>query len=182
MIVIQLDKDKIEAIKVLGTNMRQTLLNIAKRGILIFEKEAKTQALLLKRSRSAGYKLQSGKLAQSITHTEPVFKGNLIEGSIGSNILYARIQEVGGTITAKDKKLTIPFPGKVYPPARSYAKSGGTFVRKNVVFLRSKNNAIPIYALKSSVVVPAQHWITKAEQKATPRIMELFNEIGKENK
>jgi hypothetical protein len=88
------------------------------------------------------------------------------------SVVYARIQDEGGTIHKKDKKLTIPLPGvkgliKNYP--------GGFFIKSragNVLYViprwqkvRGGENSrrggfTPLFVLKDEVKIPASYWFS----------------------
>lgn len=93
-----------------------------------------------------------------------------------SQVVYARIQDEGGTITAKRTKyLTIPFPG-VKGWARNYADS---FVIKskagNLIIARDAGHGIqPLFLLKKEVKLPATHWFTKVIQVKTPLLQAMM--------
>lgn len=179
MIVVdmKLNKESLKKLKKEPKAARAKLLIAARGALFIAFKYLRLSVTQnLKSSRAKGYKYKSGHLAQSLTTSAVKWSGKNIKGSIGSNLPYARIHEEGGVIRPKTKQaLTVPFPGKVYPPASILKGSGKTFVRKNVIFMKiGSDDVIPIYALEKEVVIPARKWITKGERKATPRIIELF--------
>lgn len=49
-----------------------------------------------------GLRVQSNRLRDSINASEPEISGGKIDSGIGSNVVYARIQEVGGQTSAHD--------------------------------------------------------------------------------
>ena len=57
-------------------------------------------------------------------------------GRVGTNLKYARIQEQGGTITAKDKKLTVPVSDE------AKKSRGATYMNDLVVIPRKGQNTL----------------------------------------
>lgn len=107
---------------------------------------------------------------------------------IQSNVPYARIQETGGTIRAKDKLLSIPLPraltkaGVLRNTAAELRAKGNTFVQRSragnlLIFQRGKKKSrtsaaelIPLFVLKREVVIPASHWATISTDEALPAL------------
>jgi hypothetical protein len=111
---------------------------------------------------------RSGALIQSIedsigvTGTTP----STVQGTIGSKLPYARIQEYGGTIVPKNGKyLAIPLDAALNqqgiplrPGPRFWTN---TFVAKSkagnlLIFQKRGAGIIPLYVLKTSVTLPAR--------------------------
>ena len=109
---------------------------------------------------------RSGNLAQSIIQSVQVTGGTLADtvGTIGSDMIYARIQEFGGTIHAKNAQfLTIPLPAALDSsglPLKSKARDWpNTFCRRSkagnlIIFQTRGTSIVPLYVLKESVVIP----------------------------
>jgi len=81
---------------------------------------------------------------------------------IGSNLVYARIQDLGGEIRPKSGKyLTIPLPG-VRGSIRSH--SGGFFIRSkagNLLYVKKAGNGIkPLFVLKDSVKIKGNRYLS----------------------
>jgi hypothetical protein len=110
---------------------------------------------------------RSGDLVNAIMGSVKV-NGNTfdtIEGEIGApGIKYARIQELGGTITPKKAKfLAIPLPAALsstgiplMPGPRDWPN---TFCRKSkagnlIIFQKRGTTIVPLYVLKLSVTIP----------------------------
>ena len=112
---------------------------------------------------------RSGALTDAIIKSVEVLGAtmNTIEGHIGApGIPYARIQEDGGTITAKGGKfLCIPLPAALdsngLPLQSSPREWPNTFCARSkagnlLIFQRVGTNIRPLYVLKESVVIPAR--------------------------
>jgi hypothetical protein len=110
---------------------------------------------------------RSGRLVQSIEDSVRVEGTNIddLRGYIGSDTPYARIQEVGGTVTPKASKyLTIPLPAALngdgtpkLPNARAWkntfvatSKAGNLIIFQKV----GAGKIVPLYVLKTKVVIP----------------------------
>lgn len=109
---------------------------------------------------------RSGKLVQSIKDSVRVEGSTIddLQGMIGANVVYARIQEFGGTIVPKTSKyLAIPLPAAlnangtpIRPSARDWTN---TFVARSkagnlIIFQKRAGKAVPLYVLKSKVYIP----------------------------
>jgi hypothetical protein len=104
-------------------------------------------------------------ILNSVTVTGATFAD--IRGMIGApGIPYARIQETGGTIRAKNGSfLAIPLPAAMtsdgvplLPGPRSWPN---TFIRKTaagnvVIFMKLGERIVPLYVLKPEVTIPAR--------------------------
>ncbi len=115
----------------------------------------------------------SGKLTKS---------GGERRAFIGSPLIYASIQEFGGTIRAKRAQyLTIPLPAAMdhrgimlLPKARDYPN---TFIAKsrkgNLIIFQKKpgRKLIPLFVLKKEVVIPPRLNLGKALQLAGTRFV-----------
>jgi hypothetical protein len=110
---------------------------------------------------------RSGNLTDAIVRSVEVMGTTMstIEGHIGApGIPYAKIQEEGGTITAKGGKfLCIPLPaaldGQGLPLKSSPRDWPNTFFAKSragnlIIFQRVGTNITPLYVLKTSVTIP----------------------------
>jgi hypothetical protein len=93
-------------------------------------------------------------------------------GYIGkSPVVYADIQERGGTIHAKKKFLTIPFPG-IKGRAANFPDSFIIKSKKgNLVIAEKRGKGIrPLFLLKPSVTLPARHWFTNPIAERMPEL------------
>ena len=132
-------------------------------------------------------KARSGRLRNSIT-SEVSPNGNEATGLISTAVPYARIQEFGGTITARAAaNLTIPLAaalggnGEARFSARELianpALGGfiGTFVRKQILFGKGAGGAItPLFKLQASVEIPPHSFFRSALAEKRSQILALF--------
>jgi phage gpG-like protein len=132
-------------------------------------------------------KARSGRLRNSIT-SEVSPNGNEATGLIATAVPYARIQEFGGTITARAAaNLTIPLAaalggnGEARFSARELianpALGGfiGTFVRKQILFGKGAGGAItPLFKLQASVEIPSRSFFRSALAENQSQILDLF--------
>ncbi len=116
--------------------------------------------------------VRSGRLRNSISYRLEQDRGDMV-AKVGTNILYARIQEFGGTITPKRAQyLTIPTAISKTPAgvARYTARQlianpslGGfvrTFFRHHKLFgVTSTGQVRAAFILKTSVTIPAHGYI-----------------------
>jgi phage gpG-like protein len=113
---------------------------------------------------------RSGTLVSSVTIESIEDTGDNMVGAVGTNEEYARIHELGGTISAKNvRNLTIPLAAML--TGRGVARAAarqviadpaafgltGTFFKKGVLFgKKGKDEVTPLFALKPSVTMPAR--------------------------
>jgi len=132
---------------------------------------------------------KSGELRRNISQkTED--KGSFVQTTVGTGIppakevVYARIHEGGGTIRAKKKYLTIPFPG-IKLRARDYpdtavitSKAGNKIMIQNIKGVGFK----PLFILKPEVNMPARHWLSRTMEECSVDLTQALNpqEIIKE--
>ena len=101
-----------------------------------------------------------------------------IQGSIGSDVPYAGIQEFGGTIVPKNATyLTIPLPAALdgsgvplYAKARDWPN---TFVARSkagnlIIFQKRGSSIVPLYVLKTSVTIPPRLGMKKTLDAGLP--------------
>jgi hypothetical protein len=140
-------------------------------------------ARLAKRNAGAMQKSwrKTGHLANNIgidvQGSDDTFWGLVGTGVKGAkSVKYARIQDKGGTITAKGKYLAIPFKGVTERPR----DVSDTFVAKSkggclIIFQRlGKGKIKPMFALKRSVNIPAANWFTNAIDTNKPLLDEMM--------
>ena len=120
----------------------------------------------LKRSASGMKKSQgrkSGQLARAVgmkMGTDTLTVGTNV--SRGSDVKYARIQDEGGDVFARTKKLTVPFPG-VKGRARDYTDTFFITSKAGNVILcqrKGKGGIKPLFLLADWVRIPASHWFS----------------------
>jgi hypothetical protein len=123
---------------------------------------------------------RSGKLISSIVKSVKV-KGSTfdtIEGEIGSDLVYAGIQEFGGTIRAKNVKyLAIPLKaaldGRGLPLRPGPRAWEHTFVARSragnlIIFQKRGTEIIPLYVLRTSVTIPPRLGMQKTLNTGLP--------------
>lgn len=134
--------------------------------------------------------VRSGDLRRSIS-INVQDEGKVTRGTIGSNVVYARIHELGGTIKPITKRyLTIPFPGTKTPAgvgrgsARDYSN---TFFKKSkagnlILFQKNGKSIVPLFLLRDKPVqIPARPYLMPAMEKIKPMLMrEIGERIAKE--
>lgn len=136
----------------------------------------------LRRTVYSTFKGRTGELARSFKET---FLGNAKDGirSAGalSDLVYAPIQDEGGTVTPKrGKYLAIPLPGAGVP----YGKWPRDYAKGELHFIKSRaGNALladptgkPIFALKTSVRLRGRGYVRAAADAAAPKMAEVMGE------
>jgi hypothetical protein len=117
-------------------------------------------------------------------------------GYVGKNeVVYARIQDEGGTIKPKNKQwLTIPFPG-VTGTAANYKSVGAFFIKSkggNLLLVaptygktskggyggsgyKATGKLKALFLLKKSVYLSARHWFTGPIDQARPQLARMMS-------
>ena len=124
---------------------------------------------------------RSGSLTDAIVGSVEVMGTTMAdtEGHIGApGIVYAGIQEFGGTITAKNGKyLAIPLPAALdssgLPLQSSPRDWPGTFCAMSkagnlLIFQRRGTNIVPLYVLKTEVTIPPRLGMRKTLDAGLP--------------
>ena len=91
---------------------------------------------------------------------------------------YAKIQDKGGTIHAKGKKLTIPFPG-VRGTAREQTGKIGWLKSKrgNTIMVQvTKGGFKPLFTLVDSVTIPEARWFSSVIDKQEIALHRMMRE------
>lgn len=111
--------------------------------------------------------VQTGRLRSSITHGQYRTKDSMFL-RVGTNVIYARIHELGGDIVPVTRQyLTVPFPG-VKGYARDY---DNTFIAKGIIFQRlSKDKIRPLFSLRESVHIPPRPYLYSTLQENRDKI------------
>jgi hypothetical protein len=104
-------------------------------------------------------------------------------GVVGSNVVYARIQELGGVIKARHAKyLTIPLSGAktkagvVRGSARSFPD---TFVMRSrsgdlLIVQRRGQGVLPLFVLKPEITIRGKHYLERGLEQNRAAIRSLF--------
>lgn len=127
-------------------------------------------------------KNRSGNLRNSFVPGSVSVEGASISGAVGSNLVYARIQNMGGQINPKNaQNLTIPLSavmtasGVARYSARDIISNPGaagftaTFFRKGILFGKRGNEIVPLFSLKKSVTLRGRHYIEAALAETKPK-------------
>jgi hypothetical protein len=144
------------------------------RGMLL---AAEIAAGEVRRAIRARLRQHTGALGRSYRATmlKPKRKGQLRSGAV-SDLVYARIQDEGGTVTAKKRFLTIP----VSEAAKRHSRGGGR-ARQFLDALgvrgraRARAQGVVHYAFKRSVRIPASGYLDAAQTAAEPQIAEIVD-------
>lgn len=137
-------------------------------------------------------KVRSGRLRSSITN-RVFLSGKDLAGQVGTNVVYAKIHEIGGTLIPKNSRfLTVPLSAAKTPAgvtrfsARQVISNPsaygyqGTFFRKHILFGKKTNRITPLFVLKSSVKIPRRSYMQPALGETKPQIRQIFvNEFQK---
>lgn len=112
---------------------------------------------------------------------------------VGSNLIYARVQELGGIITGKKGMLAVPIGVEGRRAARN---AGGDLRKLNLVFIKNKKYAmlwgpvgggsksvgiagkklIPLFILKKSVMMPARPYFRPAIKIFGPQLQNIIRD------
>lgn len=123
-------------------------------------------------------RVRSDRLRASVTHTVQR-TGEGFEARVGPHVVYARLHEYGGVVSAKNAKfLTIPLRDAMTPAgvARFTARKlienpsafgyDATFFSKGVLLgvkgRKASSLSVPLFALKRSVRIPARPYLRPA--------------------
>lgn len=127
---------------------------------------------------------RSGRLIQAIVDSVIVGGSTIdtIEGTIGADLPYAGIQEMGGIIRAKRVKyLTIPLKAALdnrgIPLKKSARDWENTFVARSkagnlIIFQRNGAAITPLYVLKTSVKIPPRLGLRETLSTGLPYFVE----------
>ena len=127
-------------------------------------------------------KNRTGNLRNSFVPGPLRVDSTAVSGGVGSNLIYARIQDQGGTITPKNaQNLTIPLSavltgnGVARYSARDIISNprasgfDGTFFRNGILFGKRGNEIVPLFSLKKSVAIRPHHYIQAALEQIKPQ-------------
>jgi phage gpG-like protein len=129
---------------------------------------------------------RTGNLRGSINADPLQDNGNEVRGTVSTDLIYAAIHEFGGTITPKTAQyLTIPleavltaagvarYSAREIIDAPSMGGFEGTFFAKGVLFgRRGRGDLTPLFALKTSVTLPARPYMRRGLQDIEGEVQE----------
>jgi len=127
---------------------------------------------------------KTSQLARNIgskTEVEGSTYKTVIGTGVGSakSVVYARIQEEGGTIKPRRRKfLTVPLPGIMgvasnYPDAFCIRSKAGNLL---IVERKGKDGIRPLFVLKKQVTLPATHWFSRPLSEKLPMLKQMMEE------
>lgn len=144
------------------------------KGLLIGMYEAERTAKIkhLSGRTSRALEVRSGRLRGSIRH-RVYWRGNTLVGRLGTNVIYGRIHEKGGTIVPVNRKwLTIPTKHAKTPVGVVRGRAGSfanTFLLKPskekpnrpmmIMQRKGKNDVVPLFILKKRVQIPKRPFL-----------------------
>lgn len=132
----------------------------------------------------SGLKVRTGRLLNTWGETKEVVETSTsVVGTMSSaGVPYARIHEFGGTILAKNKKLTIPLPGnrksdgtpkmtiqEVFSSKKAFVTPKGA-----VMLERGRGKPTPMFVFKDKVNIPARPYIRPALAATQDKILKEF--------
>jgi len=126
----------------------------------------------------------TGNLANSFTATLLQSRGGNIAAGAMSDLIYAGIQNRGGTITAKGKALTVPIGmGKTLPVgARARDVPGLVLISrpgKPGLLVRPRKKAFDLYfVLVKSVNITGRRYIEAAAKEAETEVIRILDEAA----
>lgn len=127
-----------------------------------------------------------GGLARSFRERLVSRKGDEISAESYSNLIYAKIQNDGGTITPKSGKyLAVPLKSANVPPGkwpRHFPKEGPGalhFIPRRgnsplLAKLRRDGSILPVFSLRTSVTLRAKHYLEEAAKRVEPEIEQIL--------
>lgn len=132
----------------------------------------------------------TGQLSRSFRSTFLYSRGNEVAAGAFSDLIYAEIQDQGGTITPKTvSRLAVPVSDKAKKTAglwpRHWPKGVLTYLvskKKNEILAEvkrakgGKTTIKPHYVLKRSVTIKGRGYIEKAKSIARPEIAEILGD------
>jgi phage gpG-like protein len=161
------------------TAMRKNIRKAISVALISLVREVKTRTYP-----ASGLHVRTGALRRSVV-PGPIEEGkSFIRGQVlvGQNLPYAMIHEYGGEIRPKNASyLTIPLAAVKTPAgvARFRARDAEaygyqTFVRNRVIFGSRDGRIVPLFALKSSVKIPARPFFRPAIKAKQHEIVQLL--------
>ena len=139
------------------------------------------EIVLAVRDTTAGSGTTTGALARSVlpAHFVEAPKGS-VAAAADSDLIYAKIQDQGGTIHAKSvKNLAIPLTKEargLWPRDRPAGELVFRKSKKGAALLVSATTGEPQYVLKPSVTLKGKGYIAKAREASEELVIETLNE------
>lgn len=123
----------------------------------------------------------TGNLARSFRPSLVQKSKRKMVAGVFSDVVYAEIQDQGGTIFPKKKKLAVPLPGAPVPRGkwpRDFAR--GELFRMGSVLAkaRKRGKAIPMFALVSSVRIRGVQYIDAAILASNQGVEKILVKMG----
>ena len=141
---------------------------------------------------SGGLNSRTGRLRRSIQTSMTGSAMSTISGRVYSDMVYAPIQEKGGTIKAKDKYLRVPggpylniplssnktAAGVMRMGAREVFAGGGFIIKsKKGNYLVMSGAGQPMFVLKKQVTIPARLGMMKASEDSIPTLLSELSRV-----
>lgn len=139
-----------------------------------------------------GLHSRSGRLRRSIQTSITGTTMTTVSGRVYSDMVYAPIQETGGTIRAKDKYLRVaggPYlniplsanktaAGMMRMGAREVFNAGGFIIKsKKGNYLVMSGAGQPMFVLKKQVTIPARLGMMKASDDSVPTLLSELSRV-----
>jgi len=143
-------------------------------------KELKQSALSLKKTANEKKGSKTSQLGRNIDF-KIKDEGDSYTGEVGTgvgrakNVVYAYIQDKGGTIRKKDKMLTIPL-GDTKGVIKNFPDGFFVKTKKGDILYcyRAGKKLMPLFLLKDEVNIPATLWFTSVMEKRGPVLKEMM--------
>lgn len=171
-------KEAEAALKQVGERAGVVLESSMNQAVLILQRSVKTDQMS-----GDPLKVRSGRLRSSISaFTQRTATG--VEGTVGTNVPYARIHEYGGEIVPVNKQyLTIPLPaaltgaGVLRKRAPEYTDAFVMRSRAGNLIIAQKKGAdsiVPLFLLKKRVKISEKRMFRNAVEDNSDRLKKLF--------
>lgn len=134
-----------------------------------------------KRNVQDKFNTKSGEFVGSIGHKLHRIQGFVQAVTVGTNIKYGSIHELGGTIEPRDAQwLTIPMPG-ITGYARDYQNTFFAISKNNnlVLFQNEGGSVRPLFVLKKSIEIPARPYLGPALNENAAHLTKLIGDAVK---
>lgn len=128
------------------------------------------------------FRVRTGSLARSFNATFIGKRDGGFSAGVYSDLVYAGVQEVGGTIYPKRKYLAIPLPSANIPIGKWPRHFTDLFLIKskagNLILAQKggKGKIRPMFVLKQQVYVPPKGYIEQSAEEAGPEIERIISQ------